>query len=88
MVKQEKLLEMMRTNKMAFDYNFTMMLTTYEQNKLLMHTLLAQSTDVSPEVKEAMDAWLLAYRKGCEDFKKMVDEGYETVEKTLAASRK
>jgi hypothetical protein len=84
MADQQKFLGMMRTSKMAFDYNFTMMLATYEQNKLLLHSFMAQSGEVPQELREATDNWLIAYRKGCEEFKKMVDEGYAAVEKTLS----
>ena len=76
--------QMMQTNKMAFDYNFTMMMATYEQNKLLLHTFLNQSTDIPAEAKDAIETWLQAYRKGCEDLKKLTDEGYKVVEKCMA----
>lgn len=75
--------QMMQTNKMAFDYNFTMMMATYEQNKLLLHTFLNQSTDIPAEAKNAIEVWLQAYRKGCEDLKKLTDEGYLVVEKCM-----
>lgn len=88
MDKFQTLKQMMQTNKMAFDYNFTMMLATYEQNKLLLHTFLNQSTDIPAESKEAIETWLQAYRKGCENLKKMTDEGYEVMEKAMEASNK
>ncbi|MFW2366285.1 MAG: hypothetical protein ACN4GW_07695 [Desulforhopalus sp.] len=56
---------------MAFDYNFNMMLAIYDQNKLLIHTFLNQSTDLPTEAKNAIGTWLQAYRKGCEDLKKI-----------------
>lgn len=80
--------QMMQTNKMAFDYNFTMMMATYEQNKLLLHTFLNQSTDIPDEAKTAIETWLQAYRKGCEDLKKMTDEGYQVVEKCMTPGQK
>ena len=87
MDKFQTLKQMMQTNKMAFDYNFTMMLATYEQNKLMLHTFLNQSTDISAEAKDAIETWLQTYRKGCEDLKKMTDEGYQTVEKCMESSK-
>ncbi|MFW2365052.1 MAG: hypothetical protein ACN4GW_01440 [Desulforhopalus sp.] len=80
--------QMMQTNKMAFDYNFTMMMATYEQNKLLLHTFLNQSTDIPDEAKTAIETWLQGYRKGCEDLKKMTDEGYQIVEKCMTSGQK
>ena len=87
MDKFQTLKQMMQTNKMAFDYNFTMMLATYEQNKLMLHTFLNQSTDIPPEAKDAIETWLQAYRKGCEDLKKMTDEGYQALEKGMKSAK-
>ncbi len=87
MDKFQTLKQMMQTNKMAFDYNFTMMMATYEQNKLMLHMFLNQSTDIPAEAKDAIETWLQSYRKGCEDLKKMTDEGYQTVEKCMESSK-
>ncbi len=83
MNKATTLKQMMQTNKLALDYNFTMMRATYEQNKLLLHTFLNQSTEISPEVTSAVETWLQGYRKGCEDLKKLTDDGYAVVEKHM-----
>lgn len=83
MNKAQTLKQMMQTNKMAFDYNFTMMMATYEQNKLLLHTFLNQSTEISPEVTSSVETWLQGYRKGCEELKKLTDDGYAVVEKHI-----
>ncbi len=83
-----KLKQMMQTSKMAFDYNYTMMMSAYEQNKLLMYTFLNQTTDVNDETKIAIENWLQAYRKGCEDLKKMTDEGYRLAEEGMSSASK
>lgn len=84
----QTLKQMMQTNKMAFDYNFTMMMATYEQNKLLLHTFLNQNTDIPAEAKSAIETWLQAYRRGCEDLKKITDDGYQVVEKCMTQGQK
>ncbi|MCP3889595.1 MAG: hypothetical protein GY702_12090 [Desulfobulbaceae bacterium] len=88
MDKTQTLKQMMQTNKMAFDYNFSMMMATYEQNKLLLHTFLSQSDEIPQEVVSSVETWLQAYRKGCEDLKKLTDEGYQSVEKHMSSSDK
>jgi predicted outer membrane protein len=88
MEKLQTLKQMMQTNKMAFDYNFTMMMSAYEQNKLMLHMFLNQSTDVPAEAKTAIEEWLQGYRKGCENLKKMTDDGYEAVEKCMSSVTK
>jgi hypothetical protein len=36
------------------------------------------------EVKNAIDEWLKTYKKGCEELKDMMDQGYQMVEKTMS----
>ena len=88
MEKMQTLKQMMQTNKMAFDYNFTMMMSAYEQNKLMLHMFLNQSTDIPAEAKTAIEEWLQGYRKGCENLKKMTDDGYQAVEKSMSSVTK
>lgn len=84
--KIQALKQMMQTNKMAFDYNYTMMMSAYEQNKFLFYTFLNQAVnDVPTETKNAIEEWLQAYRRGCDDLKKMTDEGYRLVESSLSS---
>ena len=89
MDKVQNLKQIMQTNKMAFDYNYTMMMSAYEQNKLMFHAFLNQSTNEIPaETKSAIEEWLQAYRKGCDDLKRMTDEGYRLVDKSLSSVNK
>jgi hypothetical protein len=88
MEKIQTLKQMMQTNKMAFDYNYTMMMSAYEQNKLMLHMFLNQSTDIPVEAKTAIEEWLQGYRNGCENLKKMTDNGYQLVEKSMSSIKK
>jgi predicted outer membrane protein len=88
MEQTQTLKQMMQTNKMAFDYNYTMMMSAYEQNKLMLHMFLNQSTEVPAETKTAIEEWLQGYRKGCENLKKMTDDGYKMVEKSMSSTEK
>jgi len=81
----QKLKQMMQTSKMAFDYNYTMTMAAYEQNEMLLTMFLNQSTDIPEESKAALEKWLQSYRQGCEDLKKMTDEGYKLVEKGMSS---
>lgn len=84
----QTLKQIIQTNKMAFEHNYTMMTNVYEQNKLMLHTFLNQSADTVPaEVKSALEEWLLAYRKGCDELKTMTDDGFQLVEKSLSSSQ-
>ena len=79
----QTLKQMMQMNKMAFDNGYTMMMSAYEQNKLMLNTFMNQTSGVPPEVNQSIEQWLQSYRKGCEDLKKMVDDGYRMVEKYI-----
>ncbi len=85
--KIQALKQMMQTNKMAFDYNYTMMMSAYEQNKLMFHMFLNQlNQDIPVEAKNSIEEWLQAYRKGCDDLKRMTDEGYRLVEQSMSST--
>ncbi len=83
-----KLKQMMQTSKMAFDYNYTMMMSAYEQNKMLMYTFLNHAADIPDETKISIENWLQEYRKGCEELKKLTDEGYRVVEEGMSSISK
>lgn len=80
--------QMMQMGKMAFDNNYVMMMSAYEQNKLMINTFLNQAQGIPAEAKKAIEDWLQAYRKGCEELKKMTDDGYQMVEKHMSATEK
>lgn len=88
MENKQTLKQIMQTNKMAFDYNYAMMMSAYEQNKLLFYTFLNQSTDMPAATKDAIEKWLQGYKEGCENLKKMADDGYKMVEKTMSSAEK
>ena len=73
----------------------------YERSGVLpyLQTKLSLESDAGPceaipssatwlpaEGKKAIDDWLNSYKKGCEDFKNLVDENYQKVEDFFAGS--
>jgi len=52
----------------------------YEQNEKMIDTFLGQATWMPEEGKKAIKDWMAAYRTGCSDLKKMVDDSYSKVE--------
>lgn len=72
--------QMINFNKTAFDNSFSAMTMVYEQNEKMVETFLSQAAWMPEEGKKAIKDWLAAYRTGCNDFKKMVDENYAKVE--------
>lgn len=72
--------QMIKFNKTAFDNSFNTMNLVYEQNEKMMDTFLNQATWLPEEGKKAISDWMAAYRNGCSDFKKLVDDNYAKVE--------
>lgn len=75
--------QMIQFNKTAFDSSFNTMNMVYEQNEKMVETFLAQTPGVPEEGKKAIKDWISAYRKGCNDFKKLVDDNYRKVEESF-----
>ena len=72
--------QMIQFNKTAFDNSFSAMTMVYEQSEKMAETFLAQATWMPQEGQKAIKDWMSAYRTGCGDFKKLVDENYAKVE--------
>jgi predicted outer membrane protein len=76
--------QMAQMNKMAFDNSYNMMMSAFEQNKLMLNTFLSQPSAIPEEGKKAIEDWLKNYKEGCEGLKKMADEGYAMINKYMS----
>lgn len=72
--------QMTQFNKTAFDNSYNTMTMFREQNEKMANSLLDQATWMPEEGKKAVNEWMDSYKKGCEDFKKIVDQNYKNVE--------
>jgi predicted aminopeptidase len=86
MEQKEILKQMIAFNKTAFDNSFNAMVMVQEQTERMVNTFLVQSTWLPDEGKKVISDWVKAYKKGREDFKKLVDQSYERVEDFFASS--
>ncbi len=84
----QALKQMIQMNKLAFDNSYNMMMSAYDQNKLMFTTFLNQTSGLSPEIKQAIENWMRAYKDGCDEFKKMLDTQYRMVEDQLSKVEK
>ena len=78
--------QMIQFNKSAFDNSFNAMTMVYEQNEKMVGSFMEQATWLPEAGKKAINDWLQAYKKGCQDFKKQVDDNYQKVEEFFAGS--
>ena len=72
--------QMIDFSKAAFDNSFNAMVMLQEQTEKATSTLLDQATWLPAEGKKAVKDWIMAYKKGRDDFKKTVDENFKKVE--------
>ena len=77
---------MIQFNKTTFDNSFNAMLMLQEQTETMVNTFLLQTKWLPDEGKKVINDWLKAYRKGREDFKKLVDQSFKSVEDFFASS--
>lgn len=72
--------QMVYFNKTAFDQGYHAMEILREQNQKMANSLLDQAKWMPEEGKKAAGEWMQVYNKGCNDFKKTVDQSYKNVE--------
>jgi anti-sigma28 factor (negative regulator of flagellin synthesis) len=75
MVKQ-----MIDLHKTSFGNCFSTMVTLQDQAEKLMKTFVDHTPGISDEGKKVIDQWTDAYKKGVDDLKKAIDEGYYKVD--------
>ncbi len=80
--------QMMEFQKAAFDNSFNGMEMVQEQAEKMLNMSLEQATWLPEEGKKVIDEWRKAYQKGCEEFKKTVDDNFKKVEDFFASSKK
>jgi gas vesicle protein len=75
MVKQ-----MIDLHKTSFKNSFSTMVMLQNQAEKLMKTLVDHTPGISDEGKKVIDQWTDAYKKGIDDLKKAIDDGYDKIE--------
>jgi hypothetical protein len=76
--------QMLDFQKTTFDNSFNAMVLLQEQTEKASVTLLDQATWLPEEGRKAIDEWIAAYKKGREEYKKLVDENFSKVEDFFA----
>jgi hypothetical protein len=87
MDQKQILKQMIDFNKATFDNTFNAMVMLQEQSERAANTLLEQATWLPEDGKKAINEWVKAYKKGREDFKKLVDENFKKVETFFSSTK-
>ena len=80
--------QMIDFNKATFDNSFSSMVLLQEQSEKMVKAFMDQATWLPEEGKKVLNEWVTAYKKGREEFKKMVDESYKKVDDYFADASK
>lgn len=78
--------QMIQFNKAAFDNSFRTLTMVFEQNEKMVGAFLEQAAWLPEDGKKAIKEWMTAYKTGCENFKKAVDDSYAKVETFFGGS--
>ena len=74
--------------KTTFDNSFTAMMMLQEQMERMSSMFWGQMTNMPEESKKALAEWTKNYKKGCEEFKKMVDDSFKKLDTFFAEAEK
>ncbi|MFZ5448210.1 MAG: hypothetical protein ACOZFS_06190 [Thermodesulfobacteriota bacterium] len=66
--------------KTAFDNSFNAMMMLQEQMERMTNMYWGQMVNLPQEAKKGLNDWTKSYNKNCEDFKKVVDDGFKNLE--------
>ena len=80
MQPNEMLKQMIDFNKSAYENAFKNMNMLQEQMEKVINTYIDQAPGMSDEGKKAAKDWAAMYKKGYEDFKKLVDDNFKKME--------
>ena len=80
--------QMIDFNKASFDNTFTAMILLQEQTEKMVNAFMEQATWLPGEGRKALNEWVETVKKGREDFKKVVDQGFGKVEDYFAEAGK
>ena len=77
---KEMLKQMIDFNKTAYENAFKNMNMLQEQMEKVINLYIDQTPGMSEEGKKAAKDWAAMYKKGYEDFKKLMDDNFKKME--------
>jgi hypothetical protein len=80
MDNKQMLKQMVQFNKTAFDNGFSAMKIAQEQGEKMLTAFLEQASWLPEEGIKAVNDWVSANKKGCDDFKAAMDDNYKKLE--------
>ncbi|MBN2299532.1 MAG: hypothetical protein JXM72_13100 [Deltaproteobacteria bacterium] len=79
-------IKLVGVHKASFDNACDAMISIQDQAESMVNALLAQATLIPQENKDALGQLVKVYKKGRDDFKHVVDDGYAKVETYISST--
>ncbi len=79
--------QMMAFNRMAFNYSFTAATMFQDQLEQMTNAALVQNAWIPEDGKKSIDEWMGNWKRGREDFKKILDEGFDRMESFFGSAK-
>jgi hypothetical protein len=76
--------QMIDIYKTTLDNSFSAMMMLQEQMERITNLYWGQMVNLPQEAKKGLIEWTESYNKNCEDFKKVVDDGFKNLESFTA----
>jgi hypothetical protein len=80
MQPKDMLKQMIDFNKAAYDNAFKNMNMLQEQMEKVVNQYIDQASGMSDDGKKSAKEWASMYKKGYEDFKKLVDDNFKKMD--------
>ena len=74
-------------NKMAFHNSFNAMTMFQEQMEKVANAMLGQAAWIPEDGKKALDEMVKNYKQGRQDFKKVVDDGFDRMDSFISGGQ-
>ncbi len=84
MENKELVKQMVELHKTSFDNSFNMLVTLQDQMEKMVNSFVDQAPGLPAEGKKAFSNLVSTFKKGREDFRKVVDDGYKKVEEYIS----
>lgn len=80
--------QMIDFQKTAFENSYNAMIMMQSQTEKMAESLLSKNSILPEEGQKMINEWILAFKKGRDDFKKSVDENFAKMEEYFNSALK
>lgn len=82
-IPKDNIKQVIHFYKSIFENGFNTVSMIQDQSEMIMKTMVEQSPWINADNKKTISQWTSTYKKGREDLKKIMDDGYQKVEEFI-----